>query len=110
MLDRVAHIRALGVTTIMLSSPFLSGTGDGPFGRAPYSFFAPELAWVSGSDPLAPVRELKELVRGLHAQGIEVWLQVSRLYDSLALPASFYSLCFHGSCKDWTIAAMAESL
>ena len=67
----------MGATAVMLSSPVLSGEGDGPFGRAPFSFYAPEPAWSTGTDALAPVRELKEMVKGLHAQGIEVWLQVS---------------------------------
>lgn len=61
---------------MVLSPPLLSGAGDGPFGRAPYSFFAPELDWVTGTDAIAPVRELKQVVQALHAKGIEVWLQV----------------------------------
>ena len=80
VLDRIAHIRAVGATAVMLSPPVLSGAGDGPFGRAPFSFYAPELAWTTGPDALAPVRELKELVKGLHAKNIEVWLQVSALF------------------------------
>lgn len=93
VLDRIAHIRAVGATAVMLSSPFLSGAGDGPFGRAPFSFFAPERAWASGSDALAPARELKELVRGLHAKGIEVWLQVS-------FPATLWVAALPSMCSD----------
>lgn len=73
-MDRLKHIQAMGTTAVMLTPPMCCG--EGPWGRAPRSFFAPEPAWATGSGPLAPKLELKQLVRDLHAQGIEVILQV----------------------------------
>ena len=74
VLDRLPHLQALGATAVLLTPPLCSG--EGPWGRAPRSFFAPEPAWATGSDPAAPMLELKELVKGLHAEGIEVIMQV----------------------------------
>ena len=72
--DRLKHLQAMGATAVMLTPPMCCG--EGPWGRAPRAFFAPEPAWATGAGPLAPQLELKQLVRDLHAQGIEVILQV----------------------------------
>lgn len=55
-----------------------TATGLGPGGRAPLSLFAPEPSLAVGADPLAPARELRQLVAGLHAAGFSVILQVPR--------------------------------
>ena len=75
--DRLEHIRATGVTALMLTPVTLAAPGDGALGRAPVSYFAPDPAYAVGADPGAPVRELRQLVRRLHEEGLEVLLQVS---------------------------------
>ena len=78
VVDRLGVIKATGATAVMLTPVALSGTGLGPLGRAPFSFFAPEISFASGPDAGAAAREIKELVKRLHAEGIEVYLQVRR--------------------------------
>ena len=55
-----------------------SVAGLGPGGQAPLSFCAPEPSLAVGTDPLAPVRELRQLVDGLHAADLSVVMQVRR--------------------------------
>ena len=77
VLDRLAEIKTLGATAVMLAPVTLGGPGLGPAGRAPYSFFAPEPSFATASDPAAAEIELKQLVKGLHEAGLEVIFQVN---------------------------------
>lgn len=61
----------------MLTPVTLGGQGLGPMGRAPFSFFAPEPSFASGSEPSAAISELRELIGRLHEAGLEVILQVN---------------------------------
>lgn len=70
------RLRELGVTAVMLTPVTLGGAGLGPFGRAPFSFFAPEPAFASGSNVTAAAEELCRLVHGCHEAGMEVYVQV----------------------------------
>ncbi len=63
----------------MLTPVVITAEGDGPMNQAPMSFFAPNPALAVGSQPLAASQELKHVIKELHAQGIEVILQVSKL-------------------------------
>jgi hypothetical protein len=69
----------MGATAVMLTPITLGGRGLGPFGRAPFSFFAPEPDFATGEHPSAAAEELKEVIRGLHKEGIEVYIQVALL-------------------------------
>lgn len=60
----------------MLTPVSLSGPGMGLFNRAPYSFFAPEVEFASQDHVKAAADEIRQLIRGLHKEGIEVYLQV----------------------------------
>src|SRR5919106_1579745 len=46
------------------------------WGYAPVSFFAPHPAYSSRRDPLGPLDEFRDMVKALHAGGIEVILDV----------------------------------
>ena len=79
--DRVEDIKALGVMAVMLLPITLGAPGLGPAGRAPVSFFAPEPAYSSQGDNYAAAREVKAMVRVLHAAGIEVILQAQSSFQ-----------------------------
>ena len=72
----MADIKSMGATAVMLTPLTLGGQGLGPFNRAPFSFFAPEPDFATGAHPSAAAQEVKELIRGLHREGVEVYLQV----------------------------------
>ena len=69
-------MRALGVTALLVAPVTLAAPGDGALGRAPVSYFAPDPAYAVAADPGAAGRELMQLVRRLHEEGLEVLLQV----------------------------------
>ncbi|QUH02170.1 glycogen-debranching protein [Saccharopolyspora erythraea] len=80
--DKIPHLARLGVNCVELMPVFEfddtdNSAGEGLvnyWGYDPVSFLAPKAAYAA--DPQAPARELKELVRDLHAHGIEVVLDV----------------------------------
>ena len=76
MLDRLPEIKDLGATAVLLTPVTLGGSGLGPMGRAPFSFFAPEPSFATDSHPAAAANELKGLVKSMHDAGLEVYLQV----------------------------------
>ena len=76
VLAAVDSIKRVGATAVMLTPVTLSGPGLGPFHRAPYSFFAPEVAFASQQGVTAAADELRQLIKDLHKEGIEVYLQV----------------------------------
>jgi isoamylase len=82
MIQKIPYLQQLGVTAVELLPIFQFDTQDAPHGKvnywgyAPVSFFAPHHGYSSGSDPLAPVNEFRDLVKALHRAGIEVILDV----------------------------------
>ena len=78
------HFLDLGVTAVELmpvhhhaNDHFLDARGlTNYWGYNTLCFFAPDLRYSSSGDPLGSVREFKRMVRGLHAVGIEVILDV----------------------------------
>ena len=80
----IEHLQCLGVTALELmpvhhhaSDRHLVESGlTNCWGYNTLCYFAPDLRYAAGRDPLAPVREFKTMVRTLHAAGIEVILDV----------------------------------
>ena len=75
---------------MLLTPVVMTGEGDGPMGQAPMSFFAPNPALAVGRQPLAATQELKHVIKELHAQGIEVILQVSIWQSRSTARAQFH--------------------
>jgi len=85
VIDRIPYLRSLGVTAVELMPvhefpgilPGADPPGRGNFwGYDPLAFFAPHRGYAAGTEPGCQVREFKEMVRALHAAGIEVILDV----------------------------------
>ena len=83
----VGYLKELGVTTVELmpvhahlDDPFLIDKGlTNYWGYSTLNFFAPELRYSAAfkrGDPRGAVREFKEMVKALHAAGLEVVLDV----------------------------------
>ncbi|MGH7459055.1 MAG: glycogen debranching protein GlgX [Longimicrobiaceae bacterium] len=80
----IAHLKSLGVTAVELlpvheiaDEPFLAELGLVNFwGYSTIGYFAPTLRYARSREPGAQVREFKEMVRALHAAGLEVILDV----------------------------------
>ncbi len=89
LIERIPYLRQLGITAVELLPVYEFDeneidrvdptTGEALrnyWGYNPIGFFAPKASYASGDDPLAAVREFKEMVRALHDAEIEVILDV----------------------------------
>ena len=85
IIEKIPYLQSLGVTAVELmpihefatALPSSDGTGHGNYwGYDPLAFFAPHRGYAAGTEPGCQVREFKEMVRALHAAGIEVILDV----------------------------------
>jgi glycogen operon protein len=85
VIEKIPYLKSLGVTAVELMPlhefPTESPTGERPvhgnyWGYDPMAFFAPHRGYAASTEPGAQVREFKEMVRSLHAAGIEVILDV----------------------------------
>ena len=78
------HLKSLGVTAVELmpvhhhayDRQLVDRGLTNYWGYNTLSFFAPDLRYATRPDPLEAVREFKMMVRALHAEGIEVILDV----------------------------------
>ena len=101
--ESIRHLRSLGVTAVELlpvhhhlDDHHLIERGlSNYWGYNTIGFFAPDMRYSSDPEPLGSVREFKEMVRALHAAGIEVILDV--VYNHTAEGNQLGpTLCFRG--------------
>jgi glycogen operon protein len=85
VVERIPYLKSLGVTAVELMPvyEFPSEEADGSrperakyWGYDPIGFFAPHRGYMTGNKPGDQVRQFKEMIRELHAAGIEVILDV----------------------------------
>src|SRR5204863_3212390 len=80
--EKIPHLRQLGVTAVELLPVHQFDAQDCPpgktnyWGYAPIGYFAPHQAYSSVRDPLGAVDEFRDMVKALHRAGIEVILDV----------------------------------
>ena len=85
VIDKIPYLKSLGVTAVELMPvhefPLAESNGAKPdranyWGYDPMAFFAPHRGYMHGAKPGAQVKQFKQMVRELHAAGIEVILDV----------------------------------
>ncbi len=85
IIEKIPYLKSLGVTAIELMPvnefPIEEADGTKPrrtyyWGYDPMAFFSPHRGYMAGTKPGDQVRQFKEMVRELHAAGIEVILDV----------------------------------
>ena len=82
VIEKIPYLRDLGVTAVELLPVYQFDEQDCPpglsnyWGYSPVSFFAPHTGYAVAREPLAAVTEFRDMVRALHAAGIEVILDV----------------------------------
>jgi glycogen operon protein len=85
VVEKIPYLKSLGVTAVELMPvhefPIEEPDGSKPrrtyyWGYDPVAFFAPHRGYMQGHTPGDQVRQFKEMVRELHAAGIEVILDV----------------------------------
>jgi glycogen operon protein len=82
LIEKIPYLRELGVTAVELMPVFHFDSRDAQpglvnyWGYSPVSFFAPHADYSSRKDPLGPLDEFRDMVKGFHRAGIEVILDV----------------------------------
>ena len=85
VIEKIPYLKSLGVTAVELmpvhefpTNGFWGEKKEPPnyWGYDSMGFFSPHRGYAASDEPGAQVREFKEMVRALHAQGIEVILDV----------------------------------
>lgn len=72
--EKLHHFEDLGVNAILLEPVFPFDEENGPY--FPCHFFSPESLYGPSGDPVNVAESMKEMVKTLHAGGIEVLLEV----------------------------------
>ncbi|XP_059299959.1 isoamylase 2, chloroplastic [Lycium ferocissimum] len=68
------HFKDLGVNAMLLEPIFPFEEQKGPY--FPWHFFSPGNMYGRSGDPLSVIKSMKDMVKKLHANGIEVFLEV----------------------------------
>ncbi len=85
IIEKIPYLKSLGITAVELMPvhefPMLDIWGNEParrnyWGYDPLAFFSPHRGYAVGKEPGAQVTEFKQMVKALHANGIEVILDV----------------------------------
>jgi glycogen operon protein len=73
LVEKIPYLKELGVTIVELLPVQQFDPQEGNYwGYMTLNFFSPHQSYAAGD----PVREFREMVRGFHEAGIEVWLDV----------------------------------
>ena len=82
LIQRIPYLVELGISAVELLPVFQFDEQDAPkglinyWGYSPITFFAPHQGYSSSPDPLRVLDEFRDMVKALHAAGIEVILDV----------------------------------
>lgn len=82
LIEKIPYLLDLGVTAVELLPVFQFDPQDAPgtqtnyWGYSPISFFAPHGGYSSAGDGVPALDEFRDLVKALHAAGLEVYLDV----------------------------------
>lgn len=102
IIEKIPYLKTLGITAIELLPIFEFDENSNPFqntefphlcnywGYASLNFFSPCRRYAYASDPCAPVREFKTLVKAIHNAGIEIILDV--VFNHTGMQGTFCSL------------------
>ncbi|KAL6978492.1 isoamylase [Sarracenia purpurea var. burkii] len=95
--EKLHHFKDLGVNAILLEPIFTSDEKEGPY--FPCHFFSPMNFYGPSGDSIATINSMKEMVKILHANGIEVLVEAvfTHTADSCALREIDKSSYYHVS-------------
>lgn len=72
--QKLQHFKDLGINTILLEPIFPFNDQQGPY--FPYHLFSPANIYGHSKSPISTIVSMKEMVKTLHANGIEVFMEV----------------------------------
>ena len=74
LIEKVDHFKSIGVNAVLLEPIFPFDEQKGPY--FPYHFFSPSNIYGPSGGSISAITSMKEMVKKLHANGIEVLLEV----------------------------------
>ncbi|XVE73182.1 hypothetical protein DITRI_Ditri11bG0096800 [Diplodiscus trichospermus] len=72
--EKVQHLKDLGINAVLLEPIFTFDEQKGPY--FPCHFFSPTNLYGPSNGSVSAINSIKEMVKNLHANGIEVFLEV----------------------------------
>ncbi|KNA07666.1 hypothetical protein SOVF_169780 [Spinacia oleracea] len=72
--EKVEHFKNLGINSILLEPVFPCDEKKGPY--FPFHYFSPMQEYGPEGDSLSAIKAMKEMVKRMHANGIQVFLEV----------------------------------
>lgn len=72
--QKLDHLKDLGVNAVLLEPTFPFDEENGPY--FPCHFFSPASLFGPSNNPISTIKSMKDMVKGLHMNGIEVFLEV----------------------------------
>ncbi|XP_058077799.1 isoamylase 2, chloroplastic [Magnolia sinica] len=94
LIKKLHHFKTLGVNAILLEPIFPFDEQKGPY--LPYHFFSPLNSYGPTCDCLLAITSMKEMVKTLHANGIEVLLEVVFTSTAEGGDAACQTIAFRG--------------
>ncbi|KAG1371004.1 isoamylase 2, chloroplastic [Cocos nucifera] len=94
LIGKVEHLKTLGVNAVLLEPIFSFDEQKGPY--FPYHFFSPMNSYGYASDGVSAINSMKEMVKMLHAHGIEVLLEVTFTQTVEGGDAACQTISFRG--------------
>jgi isoamylase len=105
MIEKIPYLQELGITAVELLPVQQFDVQDAPeglsnyWGYSPIAFFAPHLGYATRPEAQLALDEFRQLVRALHAAGIEVLLDV--VYNHTAeFGVEGPNYCYRGLAND----------
>ncbi len=105
LVEKIPYLQDLGVSAVELLPVYAFDEQDAPpglvnyWGYTPISFFAPHAPYSSRRDPLGVLDEFRDMVKALHAAGLEVVLDV--VYNHTAEGSEEGpTFCYRGLAND----------
>lgn len=96
LIDKIPYLKELGVTAVELLPVHQYDPQEGNYwGYMPLNFFSPHHDYASSREAYGQINEFREMVRALHAAGIEVILDVAYNHTT-ELDENGPNYCFRG--------------
>lgn len=97
IVEKTHHLKNLGVNAILLEPIFSFDEEQGPY--FPYNFFAPMNMYEPKGKGESATNSMKEMVKSLHANGIEVLLEVVFTHTAEGCEMAHPGISFQGIDK-----------
>ncbi|XP_068662227.1 isoamylase 2, chloroplastic [Aristolochia californica] len=94
IIQKLQHFKSLGINAILLEPILPFDEKKGPY--LPYHFFSPVNYYAPMCDGLSAINSMKEMVKILHANGIEVLMEVVFTQTAEGIDASSEAISYRG--------------